>query len=159
VSPFRPPFPRNPMCIRKVRAVFPRYPRLISPLATRHSSLATRHFPFIFIFLQTPSPTTPLFSHPYKTPRGVGVISVRFFTSHRSRVTSHARSVFHKSRVTSHKSRLFMGLPPLWRLQRSQLLCNQANPVSFWKTPGGGGYLFAPVRTGLMADRIDRGDS
>ena len=37
-----------------------------------------------------------------------------------------------------HKSRLFISLPPLCRSQKSQLLCNQANPDSFAKTPGVG---------------------
>jgi hypothetical protein len=40
------------------------------------------------------------------------------------------------SQVTGHKSPLFMGFPPLCRSQKSQLLCNQANPASFCKIPG-----------------------
>jgi hypothetical protein len=48
-------------------------------------------------------------------------------------------STLHGSQVTSHKSRLFISLQPLCRFQKSQLLCNQANPASFAKTPGVGG--------------------
>jgi hypothetical protein len=36
------------------------------------------------------------------------------------------------------KARLFISLPPLCHLQKSQLLCNQANPASFAKIPGVG---------------------
>jgi hypothetical protein len=44
VSPFILPFPRNPMCIRKGRVVFPRY-----PLLTTHQPLSS---PFVFITLR-----------------------------------------------------------------------------------------------------------
>src|SRR5260370_1256270 len=47
-------------------------------------------------------------------------------------------SAAHESQITNHKSRLFNRLPPLCRPQKSQLLCNQANPGSFTKTPGVG---------------------
>jgi len=54
-------------------------------------------------------------------------------------------SAVHESQITNHKSRLFMGLPPLCRSQKSQLLCNQANPDSFTKMPGCGGGHPDPV--------------
>jgi len=47
-------------------------------------------------------------------------------------------SAAHESQITNHKSLLFNRLPPLCRPQKSQLLCNQANPGSFTKTPGVG---------------------
>ena len=109
--------------------------RSISPLATRHSLLP--HKPLFRLPAGLLAGNSLVFTS-IQNPRGVGVISVRFFTDHRSRVTSHARSVFHESQATSHKSRLFISLPPLWHPQKSQLLCNQANPDSFSKTPGVG---------------------
>ena len=51
-------------------------------------------------------------------------------TGHESQATSHA--------FTSHKSRVFISLPSLCRSQKSQLLCNQANPSSFAEIPGVG---------------------
>src|SRR5260370_17723136 len=66
-------------------------------------------------------------------------------TTHYSLPTTHyslSCSTVHGSPVTSHKSRLFMRLPPLCRSQKSQLLCNQANPPSFSQTPA----LRAPLR-------------
>src|SRR6266852_1744945 len=42
------------------------------------------------------------------------------------------------SRHSSLNSRPFNLLQPLMQLQKSQLLCNQANPASFCKTPGWG---------------------
>src|SRR5260370_16797 len=42
------------------------------------------------------------------------------------------------SRRSSLNPRPVNLLQPLWRRQKSQLLCNQANPASFCKTPGEG---------------------
>jgi len=91
------------MCIRKCWVFFPRYPLLTTALSSPYPLLTT-HYPLFFalyfhiltnpFFACPPNPwrATPLYSHPYKTPGGVGVISVRFFTCHRPRVTSHAFS-------------------------------------------------------------------
>src|SRR5260370_3073458 len=74
-------------------------------------------------------------------------------TTHYSLPTTHyslSCSTVHGSPVTSHKSRLFMRLPPLCRSQKSQLLCNQANPASFCQNTGVGGPLRSP-RSDLSA--------
>jgi hypothetical protein len=108
VSPFRPFLPPQSDVYPKVLGFLPSLPtthdRIVFSLSTltAHSSS-----PFIFILLRIPFPTTPLFSHPYKTPGVWGlfpfgfsritghesqVTHARFFTSHRPRVTSHAFS-------------------------------------------------------------------
>src|SRR5260370_5421679 len=55
------------------------------------------------------------------------------------------------------KSHVLSILRPLWPLQKSQLLCNQANPASFCKTPGVGGTPSLPPPGGTSFQ--GRGDS
>ena len=65
------PFPRNPMCIRKSRVVFPRYPlprvRAVSKraLSSPPTHYSLPHYPlsspFVFITLRIALPTIPLF--------------------------------------------------------------------------------------------------
>ncbi len=80
--------------------------------------------PFVFIFLQIPSPATPLFSHPSES---LGVL-VRTCNSLRNSVP----------RCLCGKPCCFLLLRTLCPLQKSQVLCNQTNPNSFCKTTGVG---------------------
>jgi hypothetical protein len=93
------------------------------------SSLATHYSPPTTHFLR------PLFSYSYE------LLFPQLLSFHNH---PHCPGVwgmfpFGSSRVTGHESRVFMSLPPLCRLQKSQLLCNQANPASFSKMLGCGG--------------------
>jgi hypothetical protein len=87
----------------------------------------------------------PFLSHAIQRVSERAVLSC--LPTHYSLPTSHyslSCSTVHGSQVTSHKSRIFMGLPPLCRSQKSQLLCHQANPASFSKMPGWGGGIPIP---------------
>jgi hypothetical protein len=66
--------------------------------------LASISYPFVFRILQIHFPATPFLSHLYKPPGGVGAISVRLFTSHSSRVTSHVLSFACRLFVVSLRS-------------------------------------------------------
>ena len=79
---------------------------------------------FVFLTLRISFPAIPLFSHPYKTPRGWGCISVRLFTSRGSRGTSHA---------FSFGCRLLFSLGSLFRIR---FLCFQGWQPLFPKTGG-----------------------
>ena len=101
------------MCIRKSRVVFPRYPLLNYPPTTFLHSLFSYRYKSLF--------PQPFSFHIHTKPQRVGALSR------------------HSSLATRHFPFIFINLPPLWRLQNSQPLCNQANPDSFAKTPGVGG--------------------
>ncbi len=55
------------------------------------------------------------------------------------------RNLSYPSRRSSPNPQLFILLQTLCRSQKTQLLCNQANPASFAKTPGVGGGHPDPV--------------
>ena len=149
VSPFCPLIPPQPR-------VFSRFPRPI------HCQPLTTHFPppFIFITLQIPShrpsikisfaftslrtpfSVTPLFSHPYKTPGGVGV-----FLSGCSEVTGH------ESQVTSfHLVAASFALSPPSSAQPESSRVAQCAALAVEEAPAGdsgkrGGACPRPQRT------------
>src|SRR5260370_8063918 len=96
------------MCTRKGRVVFPRY-----PLRTTHQPL---FFALCFHTVTNPFSRNPFRFTSIQNPGGGGI-----FCAHLA---------------TRHFPFVFISLPPLWPLQKSQPLCNQANPASFCKTPG-----------------------
>jgi hypothetical protein len=97
--------------------------RCLLSLPTTHYPPITFPPPFIFIFLQTPSPATLFVSHPYKTPGvwgGYFCLAVSRITGHESQVTpvhGLAASLAPPKKSTplqSSKSRLFFGNAGVW---------------------------------------------
>jgi hypothetical protein len=117
----------NSFAINQIQTLCAKHPGYGVPLHTSHEPRVTDH-----VFAR------PLFSHSYE------LLFRQPLSFHNHPRCPRVWVAFpfgsHESRVTSHKSRLLMGLPPLCRSQKSQLLCNQANPGSFAKIPGWGGY-------------------
>src|SRR6266852_3365883 len=100
------------------------------PAPTQFCRFTRRGGPFVFILLQIPFPATLLFSHPYKT---AGMSPSGYF---RPRLGTSVSSVSLWQILYSQQlAASFVSLCPL---QKNQLLCNQANPASFCKTPGWG---------------------
>ncbi len=100
------------------------------PAPTQFCRFTRRGGPFVFILLRIPFPATLLFSHPYKT---AGMSPSGYF---RPRLGTSVSSVSLWQILYSQQlAASFVSLCPL---QKSQLLCNQANPASFCKTPGWG---------------------
>ena len=125
MSPFRPSFPLQ-------FDVYPKEPRRLASLPTTHYHLS---FPFSLCALCL---------------CGKSILFIRL----RPRRLPSLSTTHHLSFPFSlcalclcGKSILFIRLQPLGRPQKSQLLCSQANPASFCKTPGVWGTSAEPPRS------------
>src|SRR5882762_2862578 len=67
--------------------------------------------------------------------------------------THYFRSVFNFFPASSVKPRVLKDLQPLWHLQKSQVLCNQANPASFCKNTRVGG-IFQPQASSFKPQEV-----
>jgi hypothetical protein len=148
VPPFRP-------SLSPQSDVYPKGPRHLPSLPTTHDriafSLSTTHYP-LFFALCFHTVTNPFSRNPFRftsiqNPGGRGSSALYLATRHSPLPLSFHQLPAAVSQCLCGKPHVLSILRTLCHSQKSQLLCNQANPDSFSETPGVGGYLFAPIRT------------
>jgi hypothetical protein len=146
VSRLVPSFPCNSMCIRTSRVVFPRY------------SLPTNHFssPFLFSYELLFPQVISFDNHPrcpgvWGSLRFISPLVTRHFPKVWGLLAGSVSLCDSAYPLMDRKSLRIISLRTLWYSQKSQLLCNQANPDSFGKTPGVG---VSPASRIHLRDRL-----
>src|ERR1700732_5116257 len=64
------------LCFQSLTASFPKHPGVGYPPAVNFVFRFLIPCPFVFTTFRVPFPATPLYSHPYKNPGGVGVAAL-----------------------------------------------------------------------------------
>jgi hypothetical protein len=114
--------------------MFPRVSKFSSAFGSTHATQSPFWSPFVFITLRIAFPVRPLYSYPYKLPGGCPLWAPCSDLSS-LRVGPFARVCL--SGRSGKRFRITL-LRTLWLVRKYQLLCFQANPNSFAKTPGVG---------------------